>query len=272
MKKAKILVSLLLISLLAFSTIQLISGNFASASVAPAVFCPNNFQQGTDTANEISLSRSTCQYITSMLANHYPSGCYYSYDSDCTVSRYRSILSTLGTYYDQAVVFSKGHRGMPYFYDNPSNTNHLSLLDYSGADVVDHTDIYDRTSSENIVTFIWHCETAERYTSGCTPDAYGPYGMPYCWTHNSGMTAYGDSGTQVFLGWVDGSPQFEHNAEGIYNYAHVAYYFWYYMVNGATVEEALDDVSDVIFSDDTYLQSPLCDWLLVWGDRTTDLP
>lgn len=43
MKKAKNLISLLLISLLVFSTIQLISGNFVSASTGAANFLPNNF-------------------------------------------------------------------------------------------------------------------------------------------------------------------------------------------------------------------------------------
>jgi hypothetical protein len=147
MKKMRLL-NMILLGLLLFSTISLLSGNLASATVAPAVFCPNNFQSGIDTANEISLSRSTCQYITSMLANHYSSGCYYSYDTDCTVSRYQSILSALQTYYDNSVVFSKGHRGIPYYYATPSNTNHSSLLDHDGNNVIDHSDILSRTSSK----------------------------------------------------------------------------------------------------------------------------
>ena len=68
------------------------------------------------------------------------------------------------------------------------------------------------------------------------------------------MYAWGTSGSQVFLGWVDGSPQFETPAEGSYNYAHVAYLFWYHVCNGAQVDEALDNIAQTVFGDASYLQ------------------
>jgi hypothetical protein len=86
------------------------------------------------------------------------------------------------------------------------------------------------------------------------------------------MSAWGGSGTQVFLGWVGESPQFETPAEGIYNYAHVAYYFWLYVTNGYTVEDALNTIADDIFDDGNYIDSSLCDWLIVWGNKTLTLP
>jgi hypothetical protein len=256
----------LLLNILVLSAPQLISEKIASADVGQAVFWPNNYQAGTDKDGELQLTHDTCMYIMYLLIGRGAYGCYYSPNS--TLTSYCNILSTLNNYYEDNIVFSKGHRGYPY-----ANTSHLSLLDHTGVNVTDYPHIYDRTSSENVVTFIWHCETAEYYDEGATPDGIGYYGMPYCWTHNSGMECYGDSGTQVFLGWVDGSPQFLEGINGtIYNYAHVAYYFWYYMCNGYSVVDALDNIAEDIFECDNYLASPLRDWLVIWGNRTLTLP
>jgi hypothetical protein len=267
-------IGVLLLSLLVFSTASLISGNIVSAYVGSADFCPNYFWEGLDTEEELEVSEATCTYITSMLANRYATGCYYSYNDDCTVYRYCSILSTLNNsgIIDEIVVFSKGHRGLPYNVSH-GNTNHISLLDHDGDDLIDIEHIYDRTSSKNTFTFLWHCETAEKYETGDPPeDEFGYYGMPYCWTHNEDLVCYGGSGDVVFLGWVDESPQFLTEAEDPYNYAHVAYYFWYYMCDGDTVEEALNNIAYYIFGDANYLASDLCDWLVVWGDKTMELP
>jgi hypothetical protein len=160
---------------------------------------------------------------------------------------YCSILWTLTTYGDQSVVFSKGHRGMPYCGEPWYNTNHISLIDHNGVNVHDRYHISTHTSSENTVTIIWHCESAEHYFgNGTIPeDDFGCYGMPYCWTHNASMPSWGANGTQVFLGWVDQSPQFETQANGMWNHAHVAYLFWYYMCDwNKTVEGALNALCD----------------------------
>lgn len=261
-------------AIFAILTIQLIlvSDVYASNDVGAAVFCPNNFDPSVDTANEISLARTTCTYIKNMLSAKY-GYVYFATDSSCTVNYYLATLQSIQTIYDQAVVFSKGHRGVPFLYYNPPNTNHFSLLDYYGSNVIDDT-IYGRTSSENVFTFIWHCQTAQHYQYGVIPhDNYGYYGMPYCWTHNAYMYAWGTSGSQVFLGWVDGSPQFETPAEGSYNYAHVAYLFWYHVCNGAQVDEALDNIAQTVFGDASYLQcAQLKDKLVVYGNRDLTLP
>ena len=165
MKKTRIAICMLL-SLLVFSTAQSVSTNVVSANnVIPAVFCPTNFQPGNDTENEITLARNTCIYIRNMLTVEYPGGCYYSFDDDCTWYRYTSILWTLKTYGDQTVVFSKGHRGMPYWNWTPPSSLHISLIDHNGINVIDAYHIYPQTSSENAVTFIWHCESAKNYPS-----------------------------------------------------------------------------------------------------------
>ena len=279
----------LMLNLIVLSVPQIISANIASASVGAANFLPNYFIPGTDTLDETTLSLAVAQYVTTTLANYNsPYGCYYSYEDTCTWSSYCSILSTLKNSYDEAIVFTKGHRGIPC-------ANHISLLDHNGVALPDDagysndTDIFYRTSSDNIVTFVWHCETALNYVYGTIPsDANGYYGMPYCWTHNQYLGKYGISGSQVFLGWTNevpnstenpdyeqplgGSPQYEYEiVPNTYNYANVAGSFWYYMCNGDTVIEALDNLCDDIFNDefdDTYLN----DWLVVWGNKFLELP
>jgi len=268
-------ISRLVLGLFVFSILQLISANSVSAYVGSAVFCPNNFQPSIDTEDELELAEATCTYIRSMLANRYTTGTYYAFNEDCDVYTYCSILATLkdSIIIDETVVFSKGHRGLPYSGYPHYNINHISLLDHYGSDIKDHSHIYERTSSKNTFTFIWHCESAEKYQTHTIPvDNIGYYGMPYCWTHNQHMICYGDSGDIAFLGWVNGSPQFETTAEGTWNYAYVAYLFWYYMCEGYTVEGALDEIADVVFGDASYLTSPLRDWLVLWGDRTMELP
>lgn len=195
MKKTRIAIfALLLLGLLVFSTAQLVSANVGSA-----VFCPNNVQQ-VDDATEITLSTNICASIYNMLVAKYQGGCYFA--NNCSYTTYVGLLSTLQSF-NKAVVFSKGHRGEPYLYWNPSSSNHYSLLSHDGTPVIDVTDIFSHTSkSENTFTFIWHCQSADKYPEGITPDYYGVYGMPYCWTHNvDPMQMYSNSGSQVYLGW-----------------------------------------------------------------------
>lgn len=65
-----------------------------------------------------------------MLFERY-SRCYFEFDALATVSMYKSVLSELNSNYDQAVVFSKGHRGVPY-------GNHFSLLDHWEIGLIDY--------------------------------------------------------------------------------------------------------------------------------------
>jgi len=79
------IVSLLLICSLMLSTTPLVFGNYASAATGAANFLPNYAYPGpgtVDTANELSLSLTTAQYITSLLAGKYPSSYYNAYGSN----------------------------------------------------------------------------------------------------------------------------------------------------------------------------------------------
>ena len=266
----------MLICILTLSPTPLIFANTASASVGAATFLPNNIQIGTDTPREIDLSTDTSNYISNMLSVRYP---YHVIEkTDATVYSYNTFLTLMQNNYDEIVVFSKGHRGMPYLNYNPASSNHYSLIDYYGDDVVDATNIYQKTSSKNVFTFIWHCETANKYPGNGIPpnDYWGYYSMPYCWTHNANMQQYGTSGDQVYLGWNNnvpgnnypqprgGSPQYEWTYSSNYWYAHVSYLFWNYLCQGYTTKQALDMVAYQIHgSGYTFDDTVLKNWLII---------
>jgi hypothetical protein len=281
--------SIIGISLLFISAMSMLSTNLVSASTGAANFLPNYYLPpplGPDTQTEMTLALSVAQYVTTTLANYNsPYGCYYSYESHCTASRYLSYLSTMNNY-DEIMIFSKGHRGMPHY----PNTNHFSLMGHYGgyapddAGLYNNTDIYYYTSSKNVFTFIWHCQTANNYQYGQLPlDEYGYYSMPYAFTHNRYLYQYGWWGSQVFLGWNDnvppppypeqrgGSPQYEWGINPNYNYANVAGTFWYYMCNGNTVMEALNNLCYIIYGT-AFGNTDLNNWLIVWGNKYLGLP
>jgi len=150
--------STVLISLILLSTLSILSANLVSATVGVANFLPGTYipdeDDGPDTPEEVTLSQSTYNYITSAMYNKYPGDVAFAVNF--TYSTYLSTLSTLQSYYDDIIVFSKGHRGYPAW---PA-TNHISLLDYNRVGLPDdagyynNTDIYSVTSSKNLITFI----------------------------------------------------------------------------------------------------------------------
>lgn len=95
--------------------------------------------------------------------------------------------------------------------------------------------------------------------------------MPYCWTHNNNMKLYNYTENQVYLGWAAQSPQFETTANGVWNFAHVAYLFWEAMCNDCTVIEALNSVADDVYGVQ-FSQSWLSYKLLVYGNMNLELP
>ena len=287
MKKLSNIISVLLICLLALSSAPMIFGNYASASTGAANFLPNNrvltvtLPNGStiplDTDYEVSISKSVAAYVNSVFSAKYPSSYFNSIDT--SVGIYQTVTSHLQTY-DNAVVYSKGHRG----YSN----GHISLVANNGADFFDY-DIYTRTSSKNKVTFIWHCETALYYTPGASnTDSLGrAIGMPYAWTHTNSVTKYGTSGTQAYLGWTNkapegsyplpgGSPQYEYRINANYNHSQVAAQFWMYMGpgtgNSKTAIGALNSMSSTIYGTSFGSNPVLYDWLVIYGNQNTALP
>jgi hypothetical protein len=294
-----IIISLILICSMLLSSTPIIFGNYASAATGAANFLPNAFynnpaQGGFDTVPETQRSQNAANYITSLLKSRYGnSNCFEKIGGSATKGDYQSTLNLLRTNYDNAVVFSKGHRTVHSNHPGliPSHNQQGSfgptwyLLDY---------EIYPFTSTKNTVTFIWHCQTAYNYTgNGVTPTLGGDYfGLPYCFTHNPSMGRYGTSGSQVYLGWEDkanfvikwpngtvephpygraGSPNYEWRIDASNDYGRVAEIYWYYMSIGYTTKNALDQVSwatHYVAFDNSNLKN----WLVVWGNGNLQLP
>jgi hypothetical protein len=206
-----------------------------------------------------------------MLQTKYGDYCYVHLDA--TRSTYTSRLQALKYSCDKIVIFSKGHRGLPYY----PNTNHISLIDHNYDDVIDYNHIYPYTTyAQNVFTFIWHCETAEKYP--CYFDQYGYFGMPYCWTHDNSMQYYGQSGSHVFLGWVNESPQFETPINAQYKFAQVAFWFWYYACQGDNVLWSLNHLASRIWGTTYFTDTELVyetedhGPLVIWGNTLMYLP
>ena len=269
MKKTHItVIALLLLVLLACSTAQ----SVFAAHVGSAVFCPNNFsEEAGDTWSEIGISTAYCTWIHDMIDAKYLGYNFLSIDS--SVNDYVAYLQILKGYDDKTIVFSKGHRGIwiPY-------TAHISLIAHNGDNVEDANHIYYNTDYyKNTFTFIWHCETSEYYYLP-NSDQYGAFGMPYCFTHNHYMQQYGTSGSHVFLGWIDKSPQFETWVNANYRFASVAYWFWYYVCQGYSVGWALNYLCNKIYGCPYFVGTTLYTGdgdhgpLTVWGNRYMCLP
>ncbi len=297
MRKPIIIVSILLMCSMVLSSTTLIFGNFASAATGAANFLPNvsyTWPNGFDTAYEMQISTSVAQDITGYMANKYPTSYFNAYGSQANLVNYQSVVSYLQNY-DKAVIYSKGHRG------GLNGNSSISLITNEGTATPNtknffDNDIYARTSSKNVVTFIWHCETARYYPQGANPS--NPYGMPYAFTKNPSMAKYGTTGAQVYLGWenkqsllvynfttnqynyitnpaggsVVGSPQYEWGIKPYFDYSHIAKNFWNHMSQGDSVQEALNKLSTSIYGQTNFLNSDLKDWLIVYGNMYNRLP
>jgi hypothetical protein len=237
------------------------------ADTGSAAFCPNYWWQDLDTENEIYLSTTITEYVADCLDDRY-GYCFLNTDEDATVSDYADVIWTLNVAYDQAVFFSKGHRGIWV-------SNHRSLCDHYGDDVRDSVEIYNNTSEDFLFCFIWHCESAEIYPS--SQDQYGWRGMPYCWTHDNNMQQYGSSTDHTYLGWYEGSPQMEYDIDEQYpwlnwTYAHFTYLFFETMYYDYTVYETLNYLAGEIWSEQYFSGTELWFKLMVLGNGGATLP
>lgn len=196
MKKTSNIISILLIFSILLSATPLVFGNYASASTGAANFLPNVFydptQNGFDTNNELQRSQNAANYISSLLVSRYGSGYVTTGISNtATKLNYQARLSNLQNY-DNIVFFSKGHRTVV---NNTTGIIPYHTVPYPDANsYLLGPEIYSRTSSKNVVTFMWHCQTAMNYPGN---------GLPYSFTHDNGMGYYGGTGSQVYLGWND---------------------------------------------------------------------
>jgi hypothetical protein len=269
------------------SSTHLFFGNFTTASTGAGNFLPNVTYSGYfDTDNEVQRSQTATYFITSLLTSRY-GYCVTGINSTAAKLNYQATLSNLQNY-NNIVFFSKGHRtvindtlGIIPYHDTtvsplPSNAYLLG------------PEIYNITSTKNVVTFIWHCQTAIKYPGS---------GLPYSFTHNNGMGYYGGTGSQVYLGWTDkddfyitwpngtvtpspssnstgiqvGSPQYEWKMTPTNDFGRIAELYWYYMYSGYSSIAALDQATQAIYVVD-FSDSYINGWLVVWGNKNLTLP
>jgi hypothetical protein len=249
-----------------------------SANYGSAVFCPNRYIEADppgDTPNEIALSTYVCYYIAGFLWEHYyPGDSYFMYGMpDGSVSpvvpqSYTIILDALESSSDKVTVFSKGHC-TPWGY----NYQHYQLLCTYPEDGAarDSIHIWPGTDQGKCrFDFIWHCGTARSYPlSPPYTDIDGPIGLPFCFTHNVGMTKYGNSGSFVYTGWNWESPQFEDTIpeNGYYVWADLALSIFYNMHYNSylSLGDTLNGLSWTLYGEG-FVDSPLYDDLIVWGN------
>lgn len=278
--KATTIGALLLLSVLVISAIGV---NTVSAYQGSAVFCPNRYiptYPPGDTENEIVLSTQTCYYIAGFLWEHYyPGDSYFMFGdplwgqySPIIPASYTIILDALESSSDKVTVFSKGHC-TPWGY----NYQHYQLLCTFESDGAarDSIHIWPGTDQGKCrFDFIWHCGTALSYPlSPPYTDIDGPIGMPFCFTHNVGMTKYGSSGNYVYAGWIYDSPQFENTIpeNGYYIWADFALSIFYYMhYYNWNLRDTLNNLSWWTYGTDFY-GSPLYNDLVVWGNMDMSL-
>jgi hypothetical protein len=266
-----------------FSFTPVIFGNFATASTVAANFLPNvSYPNYFDTANELQRSINVANYISSLLVSRYGSG-YVTTGISTTAQKvnYQASLSNLQNY-DKIVFFSKGHRTW--------HAGQIGIIPYHTMPYPDvnsylvSSEIYSRTSSKNVVTFMWHCETARYYPGS---------GLPYSFTHDNNMGYYGGTGNQVYLGWEErwnfhiqwpngtitppnpnyptGSPQYEWKMTANNDFGRVAELYWYYMYAGYSSDYALNQATQAIYGVN-FSSSYINSWLVIWGNKYLPLP
>ncbi|MDR0372217.1 MAG: hypothetical protein LBI79_01440 [Nitrososphaerota archaeon] len=117
-------------------------------------------------------------------------------------------------------------------------------------------------------------------------DGCGCYGLPAAFTHNTGITAWSTSGSQVYLGWTDkvpsnsplpmGSPQYEwaliDASNAGYNYGDVAILYYSFAGSwGYSTANALIQLSYMLYGK-SFESTTLANWLEVYGNMYLGLP
>ncbi|MEM2082062.1 MAG: hypothetical protein QW744_07335 [Candidatus Bathyarchaeia archaeon] len=271
--------TLLLLSILVALLVQCIVIDTVNAYYGAGVFCPNNYisnQWPWDTPDEINFSTTCCWYISAYLFSHYyPGQVYYKYgdpfDNDpiVTPDTYMDCLDYLEEQYSAVTVFSKGHCS-PWGYGGLYRRLHCTI---NGTYARDSIEIYPHTDQFKCrFNFIWHCGTTNSYPYWPPFPPDGPPSMPFAFTHNLGMTEYGNSGSCVFAGWDYASPQFYTVIPDHYpwQWGQLAVAVFYYMhYNYWSLGYTLNYLSNLIYGVN-FNQSPLYNELIVLGNM--DMP
>jgi len=113
--------------------------------------------------------------------------------------------------------------------------------------------IYERTvNGKHRFVFLWACRQGNEPGS----DSPAVHGMAYCWTHQPDLSedGYGspDNSPYCFIGFENASPRLSEwiNENTNNRYKHWLVFFYYYALNGNSINNALDKASQIVGYDD----------------------
>lgn len=171
-----------------------------------------------------------------------------AYGSTTTQSNVYSCTSSSNDNYDDAVVFHTGHgfkwdTYLDHYY-------YYSNVDGSSTNGIKDDDIYDYTDNGvHYFVLLWVCTQGNEIRNST---ASGAAGMPYAWAHTDDLSddGYNDpDGDYCFIGWKNVSKPL-HEGLGSYNYGDFVQVFYYYALNGDTINTSLDKAAEFCWDGD----------------------
>ena len=285
MKKTMIVTIEILCLLLSLyiTTIGAVGVQKVEAENIRVVYCPTLEFDGLN-ASENNWSLDACEEIYDYLITYGDfSGGVYCVDTAVTRNNVGFYADYCEDYYDYTAVFFKGHGGISQC---QNWQYHYNLIDTYNGSINDTVIISGNTTqNEHDFVFLWACRTSDIRGSDC---ACGyARGMPYAWTHDSDLAPDGyhspDTDDEVFLGFVNGSPDFTRSTGyDNYYYRDFAVAFYKYLLrDGESVNDALDSASQetigyssfsVTELDDGYYVQGVLSRMRIYGNGNLGLP
>jgi len=261
-------------------------------------------------AGECDLSGDVSAYVYTLFYN---TGKYAylanSWGANTEPSTVYSTTDSTERYYDYSMVFYKGHI---WNFSDSCDEPSCALLHYGiwdddgevedmiadyriGNEVREVIDDNDKFAGTHDFVFIWACGHGNESMAGIVNGTHSS-GLLASWMHldpadpdlSHDGYAYPDGSDHVYISFQWLSIWYKTpTTDTTYNYGHWAYLFFYYALQGSTINEALDQASIFTHDGANYDNCPLdngylawnpidetWDWskMRVWGDGTTRLP
>jgi hypothetical protein len=160
--------------------------------------------------------------------------------------------------YDQEfsfnTLFYKGHTRNGTIVTNHNGTNHYTIYGYTNNtyDQIYDTDIYASIVNHQFYfVFLWTCQCGNE-KGGWNATSQQPWGMPYAFMGSAvndmsedGYTNSSDDADRCFISFQHTSMNFYNRTgySGGYQYAHFVYEFYQYLLDGHTVNDAINSAS-----------------------------
>jgi hypothetical protein len=238
-------VLLLLLSLLALSTPQLIGIKTAKASETSMIWGSMEGQPYEETI----AAADVCNYIEDKFQTYmgynwvnekYGGGTTKSYVESCTIM--------CNSYFDNSVVFYTGHGWPEHPIDGQYHYHVYPNVSRYWEDGIQDVSIQQRTTEEtHYFVFLWACFQGNEIGYY---DETGAVGMPYAWTQQDDLNLDGyhnnDGTPHCFIGFKHTSPPLHYDAGGLYDYEYgnfVKYFYYHATYHHSTIHKALNDAS-----------------------------